>query len=118
MATQWFHQIDEMLPLVSRPSRYLGGEIGSVRKDLDSVSLRFALAFPDTYEIGMSHLGYRLIYGLLNRREEVAAERFFVPWPDMEEQMALRGIPLCSQESRTPLHEFHVVGFSIPYEMG
>lgn len=118
MANRWFHEIEGLLPLVSRPSRYLGGEIGSVRKDLETVALRFALAFPDTYEIGMSHLGFRIIYGILNRREDVAAERFFVPWPDMEARMAEQGIPLCSQESRTPLNHFHVIGFSIPYEMG
>ncbi len=118
MGNKLFGVVEELLASVSRPSRYLGGEIGSVRKDLDRVSLRFALAFPDTYEIGMSHLGFRLIYGLLNARREVAAERFFVPWPDMEEQMASRGIPLFSQESRTPLEEFHVIAFSIPYEMG
>ncbi len=118
MGKKWFGELEELLPMVSRPSRYLGGEVGSVRKDLARIPLRFALAFPDTYEIGMSHLGFKLMYGILNAREEVAAERFFVPWPDMEEQMDLRGIPLLSLESRVPLHEFHVIGFSIPYEMG
>lgn len=118
MSEDMFQELEELLPLVSRPSRYLGGEVGSVRKDPKEATLRFALAFPDTYEIGMSHLGFRLIYGILNRRKEVAAERFFMPWPDMEAHMAERGIPLLSQESRTPLHRFHVIGFSIPYEMG
>ncbi len=118
MSRDWFSEVEELLPTVSRPSRYIGGEIGSVKKDLGRTPLRVALAFPDTYEIGMSHLGFRLIYGILNARHEVAAERFFVPWPDMEEQMTLKGIPLFSQESRAPLQDFHVIAFSIPYEMG
>ncbi len=76
MSRDWFSEVEELLPAVSRPSRYLGGEIGSVKKDLERIPLRVALAFPDTYEIGMSHLGLRLIYGILNSRPEVAAERF------------------------------------------
>lgn len=118
MSRDWFSEVEELLPAVSRPSRYLGGEIGSVKKDLERIPLRVALAFPDTYEIGMSHLGLRLIYGILNSRPEVAAERFFVPWPDMEEQMISKQIPLFSQESRAALQDFHVIAFSIPYEMG
>ncbi|MGQ9652556.1 MAG: TIGR03960 family B12-binding radical SAM protein [Thermodesulfobacteriota bacterium] len=111
-------QIEELLPLVTKPSRYLGNEVNAVHKDLDRVSLKFALAFPDAYEIGMSHTGFQVIYHVLNRLKGVAAERFFCPWMDMEGLMRERGIPLCSQESRTPLHEFDIVGFSIPYEMG
>jgi radical SAM family uncharacterized protein/radical SAM-linked protein len=110
--------LDTLLPLVSKPSRYLGSEVNAVHKDLEEVHLRFALAFPDTYEIGMSHLGFRILYHLINRRHEAAAERFFCPWPDLEAMMREREIPLLSQESRTPLDRFDVVGFSIPYEMG
>ena len=118
MVPSWSHHMEKILPLVTKPTRYLGGEIGSVRKDLTKVGLKIALAFPDTYELGMSHLGFRIIYGVLNVVEEVAAERFFVPWPDMEMEMVKRGIPLLSQESKAPLNFFDVIAFSIPYEMG
>jgi radical SAM family uncharacterized protein/radical SAM-linked protein len=114
----WSGEIEELMPLVSKPSRYMGNEVNAIRKDPAAVSLRFALAFPDAYEIGMSHVGFQLIYHLLNLLEGVAAERFFCPWVDMERLMRQRGIPLLSQESRTPLHAFDIVGFSIPYEMG
>jgi len=118
MASNWPHEMEKILPLVTKPTRYLGGEVGAIRKDLAKVGLKVALAFPDTYELGMSHLGFRIIYGILNAMEEVAAERFFVPWPDMEMEMAKRGIPLLSQESKAPLSCFDVIAFSIPYEMG
>lgn len=118
MSSPYYDQVDALLSQVTKPSRYLGCEVNAVHKDLDRVALKFALAFPDTYEIGMSHLGFRIIYHLLNRREQVAAERFFCPWTDMESLMRQRGIPLFSQESRTPLSGFDVIGFSISYEMG
>ncbi len=118
MVPSWSNNMERILAVVTKPTRYLGGEIGAIRKDLTKVGLKVALAFPDTYELGMSHLGFRIIYGILNAIEEVAAERFFVPWPDMEMEMAKRGIPLLSQESKAPLNCFDVIAFSIPYEMG
>jgi len=102
---------------VSRPSRYLGGEYNSIRKDLSSVRLRVALAFPDTYEIGMSHLGLKILYHILNARPEVMAERAFAPWIDAEPLMRHRGIPLASQESGLPLSSFDILGFSLQYEL-
>jgi radical SAM family uncharacterized protein/radical SAM-linked protein len=110
--------VDGLLAQVSKPSRYLGNEVNAVRKDTERAALRFALAFPDVYEVGMSHMGFRILYHILNRRKEVAAERFFCPWPDMEALMRREGLPLFSQESRLPLCAFDVLGFSIPYEMG
>lgn len=118
IASSWPDEIERILPLVLKPTRYVGGEVGIIQKDLSKVEIRFALAFPDTYELGMSHLGFRIIYGILNSMEEVAAERFFMPWPDMEKEMLKRGIPLFSLESKASMDSFHVVAFSIPYEMG
>ena len=79
---------------------------------------RAALAFPDVYEIGMSHLGLRILYSVLNEREDMLLERCFAPWPDMEKALRDAGIPLCSLETRTPLSRFDVVGFSLQYELG
>jgi radical SAM family uncharacterized protein len=109
---------EELLCQVRKPSRYIDNEVNAYHKDLASAGLRFALAFPDTYEIGMSHLGFRIIYELLNQIDGVVAERFFCPWTDMESLMRQKGLLLCSMESRVPLSRFDVVGFSIPYEMG
>lgn len=109
--------LDSILPLVEKPARYVGGEWNSVRKTADEVQARIALCFPDTYEIGMSHLGLKILYGLLNKRDGWAAERVYAPWPDMEARLRERGIPLLSLESYTPLCDFDVVGFSLQYEM-
>jgi len=108
--------LDKVLPTVSRPARYVGGEIHTIRKDPDSVAVRFALVFPDVYEIGMSHLGLKILYEILNRREDCYAERAFAPWIDMEARMREEGAPLFSLETRTPLSAFDVVGFSLQYE--
>ncbi len=102
---------------VSKPARYLGGEINSIKKDLKTVCLKFALAFPDVYEIGMSHLGFQILYHILNRDPQIACERVFVPWPDMEQVLQKKNRPLCSLESSLPLREFDVLGFSLQYEM-
>ncbi|RME46311.1 MAG: TIGR03960 family B12-binding radical SAM protein, partial [Deltaproteobacteria bacterium] len=102
---------------VSKPARYLGGEYLQVRKDLDRVAVTVALAFPDVYEIGMSHLGLKIIYGLLNRNPLIAAERVFAPWPDMEEALRKRRLPLVTLENATPLSRFDIVGFSLQYEL-
>lgn len=109
--------IDEILPRVQRPARYIGGEWNQVVKRHADVAVKFALAFPDVYEIGMSHLGFRILYSLLNRRDDTAAERVCCPWPDMGDELRRNRIPLASLETGTPLAEFDVVGFSLQYEM-
>jgi radical SAM family uncharacterized protein/radical SAM-linked protein len=95
----------------------VGGEWNAVRKSLAEIHAHIALCFPDTYEIGMSHLGLKILYSLLNKREGWAAERVYAPWPDMEARLRERGIPLLSLETYTPLGDFDVVGFSLQYEM-
>ncbi|MDK1032516.1 MAG: radical SAM protein, partial [Planctomycetia bacterium] len=107
----------EFLPFVQKPAQYIGGEVNSVTKDWDSVALRFCIAFPDTYAVGMSHLGSTIIYGLLNRMEDVLCERAFAPWTDAEAVMRSVQIPLFSLESRRRVSEFDIVGFSLQYEM-
>ena len=107
----------DILLSVSRPSRYIGQEINSIKKDLSKVRAKVALVFPDTYEIGMSHLGLKILYHILNRMEDVAAERAFVPWGDLEEVLTKRGEPLVSLESSLPLMEFNILGFTLPYEL-
>lgn len=109
--------LDSILPLVEKPARYVGGEWNAIRKAADEVHTRIALCFPDTYEIGMSHLGLKILYSLLNKHEGWAAERVYAAWPDMEAKLRERGIPLLSLESYTPLRDFDVVGFSLQYEM-
>jgi len=109
--------LERILGDVQRPARYIGGEWNEVVKDHRAVELTFALAFPDVYEIGMSHLGFRILYSLLNSRDDTAAERVCCPWPDMGDALRRAGLPLSSLESRRPLAEFDVVGFSLQYEM-
>lgn len=111
-------RLEAFLPLVSKASRYLGNEINAIHKDLSRVELKFALAFPDAYEIGMSHLGFQLLYQLLNSQPHIACERFFTPWVDMEMSLRDNCIPLSSLESQTPLSQFHIIGFSLQYELG
>jgi len=110
-------EYERLLPLVEKPGRYLGNERGALRKDPSTVRLRFALAFPEVYEIAQSHLGLQILYDVLNRRPEVAAERVYAPWPDLEALLRARGLPLVSLESHVPLADFHVVGFSLQYEL-
>jgi len=110
--------IESILPLVRRPSRYLGKELFSVIKNPQTVDLRFALAFPDLYEVGMSYLGMKILYHILNQRQEVWAERVFTPAPDMARMLKDRSTPLSSLESGTPLKDFDILGFSLPYELG
>src|SRR5512137_2475536 len=107
----------DVLPFVSKPSRYIATEWNSVAKDPARVEVRVALAFPDVYEIGMSHLGLKILYQLLNDRAEVMAERVYAPWLDAETRLRERHIPLCSQESGIPLRSFDVVGFTLQYEL-
>ncbi len=107
----------EVLPLVARPSRYTGGEKNVPSKNPADADLSFLLAFPDVYEIGMSHLGIRMLYDILNRRPDVVAERTFAPWIDMEALMRERGIPLFSIESHRAARDFDVIGFTLQYEL-
>ena len=109
--------ISSVLKSVSKPGRYIGGEYNSIIKDKDAVKCRFAFAFPDTYEIGMSNLGVRILYDVLNREEDIWCERAYAPWTDMLEQMNKYSIPLCSVESGDPVKSFDLVGFSLQYEL-
>jgi len=110
-------QIENILPLVERPSRYLGSEINTVKKDLSKVKLRFALAFPDLYEIGTSHFGMQILYHILNSQSDIAAERVFAPGVDMEARLKSSGTSLFSLESHQPLNRFDIIGFSLLYEL-
>lgn len=110
-------QLSRLLEGIQRPARYIGGEINSVRKDWDAVECRMALAFPDIYEIGMSHLGLQVLYGIANMREDALAERVFMPWFDMEARLGETDTPLFSLEGRRGLREFDILGFSLQYEM-
>ncbi len=112
-----FKVTEELLPRVETPGRYIGGEWNSIVKDPQEVKVRLALAFPDTYEVGMSHLGVQLLYGMVNSMEGATCERVFAPWVDMEELMRAEGIPLFSLETYTPISNFDLVGFSLQYEM-
>ena len=111
----------EILKKVEKPSRYTGGELNMRVKDVELPNgkrrIRFALCFPDVYEIGMSHLGSRIVYNVLNEREDTYCERAYAPWFDMETAMRENGIPMFSLETKTPLSEFDVIGFSLLYEM-
>ncbi len=110
-------RLDRILPRVQKPARYVGGEYNAVMKDRAEVDVRFAFCFPDTYEIGMSNLGLRILYGLLNEMPGVWCERAFAPWGDMEEEMRSAGVPLYALESGDPVGMFDIVGFSVGYEM-
>ncbi|UCG20532.1 MAG: TIGR03960 family B12-binding radical SAM protein [Deltaproteobacteria bacterium] len=109
--------IDSLIHTIQKPSRYLGNEINVPRKDWANSKVRMVLAFPDIYEVGMSHLGILLLYNILNQQDWVGAERVFAPWPDMESRLRINGKPLVSLESATPLALFDVVGFSLQYEL-
>jgi radical SAM family uncharacterized protein len=108
---------DQILPRVEKPGQYAGGERNAVVKDHSAVDVTVALAFPDTYAVGMSHLGLKILYHMLNLRQDVAAERVFAPWADLEAELRSRGLPLCTLETFTPLSQFDVVGFSMQYEL-
>jgi len=109
--------IQDILPLVEQPSRYLGSEINTVKKDHQKVKLRMALAFPDMYEIGTSHFGIQILYHILNRSPDIAAERVFAPGLDMAAYLKSAGIPLASLETQKPLKAFDIIGFSLLYEL-
>ncbi|KPJ62568.1 Fe-S oxidoreductase [candidate division KD3-62 bacterium DG_56] len=107
----------DVLPRVTRPGRYTNREWNAIHKEHAGVRLRVALAYPDTYELGMSHLGLRILYHLLNERDDTVAERVYAPWTDMEEALRARGLLLTTLESATPLRAFDIVGFTLPYEL-
>jgi len=109
--------IKDFLPLVRKPSRYIGGEVNSVRKDLSKVSVKFALGFPDAYEVGMSHLGVQILYQILNSREDIACERVYAPWGDMEALLREKSIKLATLESSIALDQLDILGFSLQYEL-
>ncbi len=111
------HTLEHILPRVQKPARYTGGEYNAVVKDRRQVDVRYALCFPDTYEIGMSNLGMRILYGVMNEMEGVWCERVFAPWGDMEEEMRREGILLYGLESGDSIADFDLIGFSLGYEM-
>jgi radical SAM family uncharacterized protein len=109
-------RLERILPQVSKPGRYVGGELNSVHKEWDHAKVRLALAFPDVYDLAMSNLGLMILYDLVNRRHDMLAERVFSPWTDMEAVMRAAKLPLFSLESRHPIAQFDVLGISLPYE--
>src|SRR6185312_15373976 len=113
------HPYADFVHLVQKPARYLGGEHGSHKKDWDAPDLRarVCLAFPDVYDIGMSHLGFKILYKILNDDPRTLAERCYAPWVDMEAELRKRGLPLVSLENARPLRDFDVVGFSLQFEL-
>lgn len=111
------NRIEDILPMVSKPTRYMGNELNMIKKDLNQVKLKFALAFPDVYEVAMSHLGIKILYHLLNEREDTAAERVYAPWVDMEEKMREHNLPLFTLENRAKVADFDILGFTLQYEM-
>ncbi len=110
-------RIESLLMQVQKPARYMGGEFNSVMKNPEDVDVRFAFLFPDTYEVGMSHLGMKILYHTINRRADAWCERVFSPWVDMAELMRKNEIPLFSLESRTPIRDFDILGVTLQYEM-
>jgi len=109
--------IEKLLRGIQKPGRYTGGEFNSIKKDPTRVNAKVALVFPDVYEIGMSHIGQKILYHLINSRSEYLAERFFTPWIDLERRLKTNNIPIFSLENRLPLYQFDIVGFSLLYEL-
>ena len=108
---------DAILLNIEKPARYIGNEVNSVMKDKEKVDIRFAMCFPDVYEIGMSHLGIQILYDMFNQREDVWCERVYSPWPDLDKVMREENIPLFALESQDPIREFDFLGITIQYEM-
>jgi hypothetical protein len=108
---------DDILYKVEKPARYTGGELNCFYKDKNNVDIRFAFCFPDVYEVGMSHLGSKILYYTLNQREDTYCERAYAPWPDMEKQMRENSIPMYTLETKDSLKEFDFVAFTLQYEM-
>lgn len=110
-------KLETILPNVQKPARYSGGELGEIKKNIDDNFTRFVFCFPDVYEVGMSHMGTKILYHIANDIEKVYAERCFSPWMDMESELKCADIPLYSLETKTPLYEFDMVGINLSYEM-
>ena len=110
-------EVEKILQKVQKPGRYVGGETHSVVKNKDEVDVRFAFCFPDIYEIGMSHLGIKILYGAMNQIPYFWCERVFAPWVDMEQEMLKRNIPLYALESGSPVKDFDFIGFTLQYEL-
>ena len=108
---------DDILMKIEKPARYIGNEVNSVMKDKTKVDIRFAMCFPDVYEIGMSHLGIQILYDMFNRREDVWCERVYSPWTDLDAVMREKKIPLFALESQDPIKNFDFLGITIQYEM-
>jgi radical SAM family uncharacterized protein len=112
-----FDVLETILPRVTRPARYTGGEWNSIARPWDSAAVRVALAYPDTYEVGIANLGLQILYSLLNAQPDVLCQRVYAPWVDMEAEMRRAGLPLFALESRRPLADFDLIGFTLPYEL-
>ena len=108
---------DELLMKLDKPSRYIGGEVNMVKKNPKDVDIRFAMCFPDVYEIGMSHLGIQILYDMFNKREDTYCERVYSPWPDLDKEMRGNNIPLFALESQEPIKDFDFLGVTLQYEM-
>ena len=108
---------DEILLTIDKPARYIGNELKMVKKNPKDVEIRFAMCFPDVYEIGMSHLGMQILYDMFNKRDDIYCERVFSPWPDLHKIMKEQKIPLFALESQEPLKKFDFIGITIQYEM-
>ena len=107
----------EVLPFVTKPGRYIGNEVNMIKKELSNVDIKFALVFPDVYEMGMSYMGFQILYHILNQLDFVAAERVYAPWIDMEERMRHKGVPLFTLESKLAVKEYDIIGFTLQYEL-
>ena len=110
-------KLEQLLLKVQKPGRYIGNEPGSIVKDKSKVDVRFAFCFPDTYEIGMSHLGIKILYSLFNSKDYIWCERVFAPWTDFEAVMRENDIPLFALESHDPVKDFDIIGFTLQYEL-
>ncbi len=110
-------EVEKLLQYVQKPARYIGGELNAVVKDKEKVDIRYAFCFPDTYEIGMSHLGMKILYGLVNDRDDSWCERVFAPDNDMEEQLRKNNVPLFALESGDYIKDFDMIGFTLQYEL-
>lgn len=108
---------DEILLNIEKPARYIGNEVNMVVKDPESVDIRYAMCFPDVYDIGMSHLGIQIIYDLLNKRDDVYCERVYSPWVDLDKIMREKNIPLFALESQDSVKDFDFIGITLQYEM-
>ena len=109
--------LQRILPNVQKPARYIGGEFNEIKKNKEDVRVRVAFCFPDTYEIGMSNVGMRILYGVMNQMDGVWCERVFAPWGDMEEEMRKHKLPLWALESQDPVKNFDMIAITIGYEM-